>query len=144
MADRTTQSIVIAAPVEKVMAAIADIPAYPDWVSTCKAAEILETGPDGKAKQARFLLDAGMLKDTYELEYTWSVDGSAVSWELLSSSLQKSQSGSYTLVADGDKTKVTYQLTVDVDIPMIGLLKRKAEKMITDAALKELKKRVEG
>ena len=38
----------------------------------------------------------------------------------------------------------TYELTVDLTIPMIGLFKRKAEKAITDTALKELKKRVEG
>ena len=39
---------------------------------------------------------------------------------------------------------MTYRLAVDVKIPMIGLLKRKAEKVIVDTALKELKKRVEA
>ena len=39
---------------------------------------------------------------------------------------------------------MTYQLTVDVKIPMLGMIKRKAEKVIIDTALKELKKRVEG
>ncbi len=51
---------------------------------------------------------------------------------------------SYTLAADGSSTRVTYRLAVDVKIPMIGLLKRKAEKVIVDTALKELKKRVEA
>ena len=41
-------------------------------------------------------------------------------------------------------TEVTYRLAVDIAIPMIGMLKRKAEKLITDTALKELKKRVES
>ncbi|GMA89101.1 hypothetical protein GCM10025868_43510 [Angustibacter aerolatus] len=41
-------------------------------------------------------------------------------------------------------TTVTYRLAVDVRIPMLGMLKRKAEKNIIDTALKELKKRVEG
>ena len=41
-------------------------------------------------------------------------------------------------------TKVTYDLEVDLKIPMIGMLKRKAEKVIIDTALKELKKRVES
>ena len=49
----------------------------------------------------------------------------------------------YTLEADGAATTVTYRLSVDVKIPMIGMLKRKAEKVIIDTALKELKKRVE-
>jgi hypothetical protein len=56
----------------------------------------------------------------------------------------KAMTGSYTLTSDGDGTKVTYRLAVDVKIPMIGLLKRKAEKVIVDTALKELKKRVEA
>jgi hypothetical protein len=39
---------------------------------------------------------------------------------------------------------VTYSLTVDLAIPMIGMIKRKAEKIIMDTALKELKRRVEA
>ena len=34
-------------------------------------------------------------------------------------------------------------MTVDLAIPMLGMLKRKAEKMVMDTALKELKKHVE-
>ena len=37
-----------------------------------------------------------------------------------------------------------YRLAVDVKIPMIGMIKRKAEKVIVDTALKGLKKRVES
>ena len=44
----------------------------------------------------------------------------------------------------GHATLVTYRLAVTLKIPMIGMLKRKAEKAIIDTALKELKKRVEG
>jgi hypothetical protein len=33
---------------------------------------------------------------------------------------------------------------VDISIPMIGMFKRKAEKVIIDTALKDLKKRVEA
>ncbi len=39
---------------------------------------------------------------------------------------------------------MTYQLAVDIAMPMLGMFKRKAEKMIMDSALKELKKRVES
>jgi hypothetical protein len=53
--------------------------------------------------------------------------------------------GSYALVPldGGARTEVTYQLTVDVKIPMLGMIKRKAEKVIIDRALAGLKKRVE-
>ena len=39
---------------------------------------------------------------------------------------------------------MTYTLAVDLTMPMIGVLRRKAEKVILDTALKELRKRVEA
>jgi hypothetical protein len=39
---------------------------------------------------------------------------------------------------------VTFELTVGVRIPVIGMLKRRAEKTIIDTALKGLKLRVEA
>ena len=56
----------------------------------------------------------------------------------------KSQVGSYILDESGGATEVTYQLAVDLNIPMLGMFKRKAEKVIIDTALKGLKKRVES
>ena len=53
--------------------------------------------------------------------------------------------GEYRLTDNGDgSTTVHYALSVDVKIPMIGMIKRKAEKVIVDTALKGLKKRVES
>ncbi|MEU3472368.1 SRPBCC family protein [Rhodococcus sp. NPDC006774] len=144
MAEKTQRSIVVEAPPSRVMDVIADFDAYPTWVSAAKSVEVLEVGKDGRGKRVKFVLDAGMVKDTYELEYDWAADGHSVSWNLVSGEMQKSQNGSYTLRESGSGTDVTYELTVDLNIPMIGLFKRKAEKVITDTALKELKKRVEG
>ncbi len=143
MADQASSTITINAPSEEVLAVIADIASYPEWTGQIKSAEVLETGPDGKPQQARFVMDAGVLKDEYVLAYDWNATG--VSWELVGkSTVQKSQQGSYTLAAKGDQTEVTYRLAVDIAMPMLGMFKRKAEKMIMDSALKELKKRVEG
>ncbi|MFJ9366341.1 SRPBCC family protein [Nocardia sp. NPDC101769] len=145
MADRTQRSIVIDAPSDRVMAVIADLESYPEWVSAARSVEVLDKLPDGRARTARFVLDAGVVKDTYTLAYTWRPDGRAVSWSLVSGDLQKTQDGTYELIALPDgTTQVVYELTVDLNIPMIGMFKRKAEKVITDTALKELKKRVEG
>jgi hypothetical protein len=55
----------------------------------------------------------------------------------------KSQIGSYTLKEVGGGTEATYRLTVELKVPMLGMFKRKAEKVIIDTALKGLKKRVE-
>ncbi len=143
MPDQSTQSIRVDAPAAAVMAVIADFGAYPTWTGSVKSADVLEAGPDGRAKRVAFTLDAGILKDAYELDYVWSGDD-RVEWTLVKGQMQKAQHGSYTLVAAGDGTDVTYSLAVDLAIPMLGMLKRKAEKVIMDTALKELKRRVES
>ena len=143
MADQASSSITISAPAEKVLGVIADIPSYPQWTGQIKSASIVDEGPDGKPKSAKFVMDAGVLKDEYTLAYDWRDDG--VDWKLVGkSSVQKSQVGSYTLADKGGSTEVTYKLAVDIAMPMLGMFKRKAEKMIMDSALKELKKRVES
>ena len=143
MADQASSSITISAPAEKVLGVIADIPSYPKWTGQIKSAEVVEEGAGGKPKQAKFVMDAGVLKDEYVLAYDWRDDG--VDWHLVGkSTVQKSQVGSYTLADKGSATEVTYKLAVDIAMPMLGMFKRKAEKMIMDTALKELKKRVES
>jgi uncharacterized membrane protein len=143
VADQASSSITISAPCEKVLGVIADIPSYPDWTGQIKSAEVLDKGPDGKPTSAKFVMDAGVLKDEYTLAYDWRDDG--VDWHLVGkSTVQRSQVGSYTLADKGSTTEVTYKLAVDIAMPMLGMFKRKAEKMIMDTALKELKKRVES
>lgn len=125
------------------MAVIADFEAYPAWAAAVKEAEVVETGDDGRPSSVRFVLNAGPVKDEYTLVYTWD-DDRDVRWALVEAKVLKLLDGSYTLRDRGrGKTEVTYKLSVDLTIPMIGLLKRKAEKVIIDTALKELKKRVE-
>jgi ribosome-associated toxin RatA of RatAB toxin-antitoxin module len=143
MADATSSSIIIAAPPERVMAVIADFAAYPDWAEQIKAVEVLESGDSGRAERVRFTMDAGLVKDSYTLDYVWAPDGQSVSWTLVKGQLQKAQDGSYTLADKGNSTTVTYSLAVDLSIPMIGMLRRRAEKVIIDTALKGLKRRVE-
>jgi uncharacterized membrane protein len=141
--DQASSTITINAPAEKVLGVIADIPSYPEWTGQIKSAQVVEAGADGKPEQATFVMDAGVLKDEYTLQYDWRADG--VDWQLVGkSTVQKSQVGSYTLVDKGGSTEVTYKLAVDIAMPMLGMFKRKAEKMIMDSALKELKKRVES
>ncbi|MDG3011956.1 SRPBCC family protein [Rhodococcus sp. D2-41] len=144
MAEKTSGSIVIDASAARVMDVIADFASYPTWVTAAKTVEVLATAANGRAEQVRFVLDAGIVKDTYVLAYDWSVDGLRVSWNLVSAQMQKAQSGSYTLHERAGATEVTYELTIDVTIPMIGMFKRKAEKTIVNTALNELKKQVEG
>jgi uncharacterized membrane protein len=143
MADQSTQSITVDAPAADVMAVIADFPSYPQWVAAAKKVEVVEDGDGGRARRVHFVLDAGAVKDDYVLDYTWDGDRK-VSWTLVQGQMQKRQDGSYTLAEQDGRTEVTYSIAIDLSIPMLGMIKRKAEKVILDTALKELKKRVEG
>ncbi|MFD7978142.1 SRPBCC family protein [Streptomyces sp. NPDC059071] len=144
MAEHTSSSITIEAAPAEVMNVIADFARYPEWTGEVKEAEVLETDAAGRAEKVRLLLDAGAIRDDHTLAYTWTGDHE-VSWTLVRSQMLRALDGSYRLAptADGKRTEVTYQLTVDVKIPMLGMIKRKAEKVIIDRALAGLKARVE-
>jgi ribosome-associated toxin RatA of RatAB toxin-antitoxin module len=144
MAEQTTSSIVVSAEPAAIMDVISDFESYPSWAQGVKKAEPLGTGPDGRPERVYFELDASPIKDAYTLRYDWEQDDS-VRWTLVEGKMLKAMDGAYELDARGDgSTEVTYRLAVDVAIPMIGMLKRKAEKVIIDTALKGLKKRVES
>ena len=144
VADRTAQTIFIDADLRTVMDVIADIGSYPEWVSEYTETEVLETDSEGYPRVARLVLEAAVLRDTMVLEYDWPADRQAVRWSMISSTLLKSLDGAYRLTPNGTGTDVTYELSVDLLMPMIGLLKRKAERRLTETALKDLKKRAEG
>jgi hypothetical protein len=144
MPDESTQSITIDADPSAVMAVIADFPNYPRWAGTVKNAEVVEIGEYGRARRVLFTLDAGIVRDSYELVYDWTGD-ERVEWQLVSGQMMRAQHGSYTLTSSGPaRTHVTYTLSVELIIPMLGQLKRKAERVVMDTALKELKRRVES
>jgi ribosome-associated toxin RatA of RatAB toxin-antitoxin module len=144
MPEESTQSIVIDADPAQIMAVIADFENYPVWTGSVKKAQVLEVGPDGRGRRVAFSLDAGIIRDQYELAYVWT-GNEKVEWSLTAGQMMRAQHGSYTLrPSDTGGTDVTYSLAVDLVIPMLGLLKRKAERVVMDTALKELKRRVES
>ena len=126
------------------MGVIADFGAYPDWATGVRSAEVLESGPDGRALRVRFGLDAGVIRDSYVLAYDWNGDAS-VHWRLAESgSVLTEMAGAYELADDGAGTKVSYELTVGTRVPMLGMLRRRAERTIIETALKGLKSRAES
>ena len=134
MGDRTTASISVAARRADVMGVIADFAAYPEWASAVRSAEVIGRGQGGRASLVRFGLDAGLIKDSYVLSYDWDAVQFAADFD----------DGGYVLAEAGAGTRVTYDLAVDVRIPMPGVLKRRAEKTIIDTALKGLRDRAEA
>lgn len=150
MAEQTSSSIVVDAPAADVMAVIADFAAYPEWAKGVTVADVVssfdEADPEarGRAKEVYFSLDVAPIKDEYTLGYVWSGDRQ-VTWTLVEGKMLRSLDGAYILdeISPG-RTEVTYRLALDLSIPLIGMLKRKGEKILIDTALKGLKKRVES
>jgi ribosome-associated toxin RatA of RatAB toxin-antitoxin module len=144
-ADSSTQSIVIRAGVDQVAQVICDFSRYPEWTGALRQAEVVEEYEDGYASKVRFVLEAGPIRDEYTLGYEYSEDLTRIEWQLVEpSAIQRVQTGSYDLADNGDGScTVTYTLSVELSVGMLGMFRRKAEKMIMDAALKELKRRVE-
>ena len=143
MTELTTSSIVIAATPERVLRAIADFAAYPSWAKGVKRTEVLSTDDQGRPAQVRFVLDVPPISDTYTLGYVWD-DSRAVTWTLVESALLRSLDGAYEVhaLADGT-TEVSYRLQLDLMVPVIGMLKRKGEKILIETALRGLKTYVE-
>ena len=144
MPEQTTSSIVVDAEPAAVMEVIGDFPAYPEWAKGVQEATVVEDGDGGWARQVYFRLDVSPIRDEYTLAYEWDgYDG--VTWTLVSGKMLRALDGAYLLRdLGGGSTEVTYRLALDVSVPLIGMLKRKGEKILIDTALKGLKKRVEA
>jgi ribosome-associated toxin RatA of RatAB toxin-antitoxin module len=146
MAEQTTSSIIVEAAPSAVMAVIADFGSYPSWAKGVKVADVEATGPDGRPARVHFVLDVAPIKDDYTLEYAWDGDRQ-VTWTLARGNMLRALDGAYVLrdLSDGGvgRTEVTYRLALDLTIPLIGMLKRRGEKILIETALRGLKTRVE-
>ena len=143
MTDQTESSIIIEASPEEVMGVVADLEKYPEWAGSIKKVEVLERDSKGRPLQVTLNIDAGAMRDTVTLNYDWSESPKTVSWNLEEAKMLTEMDGAYTVVEHEDGCEVAYRLTVDLAVPVLGMMKRKAEKDVVDAALKQLKKRVE-
>jgi len=144
MAEQTTSSIVIGADPVTIMDVIADFAAYPSWAKGVRSADVVAEFEDGRAERVHFNLDVPPIRDEYTLQYLWE-GADSVTWWLVEGKVLTHMDGTYQLRGLGDgTTEVTYRLALDVAIPLIGMIKRKGEKLIIDAALKGLKTRAES
>ncbi len=143
MADQTESSIIIEAAPAEVMAVVADLKNYPSWASAIKRVDIEETDKSGRPLRVTISIDAGAMRDTVSLVYDWSGSPDVVSWSLEDAKMLTAMDGAYEVREHPEGSEVSYRLTVDLSMPMLSMIKRKAEKDVVDSALKQLKKFVE-
>ena len=144
MAERTEADIAISAKPAAIMAVIADTAHYPDWCPGVRSAEVESSFPDGNPQDVQMVFDSGPINDTHRYRYdSWSE--TEVRWHLLQGSTVTSLTGIYECTPGPDGTTVVhYRLSMHLAVPIIGALRRRAEKVIVRTALQGLKDQVES
>ncbi|MFM6941032.1 MAG: SRPBCC family protein [Candidatus Planktophila sp.] len=144
MSESTSASLEIEAPIAEVAAKLIAIAEYPQWLTSIKKVEVVESDDQGRALKANVSVDAGVMKDRATLSYDWSAAPAEISFSLDEADLMTAMDGKYTLKAiDADTTMVTYQLGVELSLPVPRMMISKTEKSTIDQALKELQAQFE-
>lgn len=140
MATSDTREVVIEATPGEILDVIADVESTPSWSPQYQKAQILESYPDGRPKQVKMTVKAAGLTDVQVIEYTWT--DSSVSWTLVSAGQLKAQDASYTLTPDGAKTRVRFDMAIDLSVPLPGFLLKRTMKGGMETATDGLRKQV--
>ena len=145
MSELSTSTITIDAPIDAVRAILFDLAAYPTWSTAIKSADVKATDDQGRATSVKVSIDAGMMKDRVLLNYDWSAAPDRLEFSLEEADLLTAMNGAYiTKAVDADTTSVTYELGVEVSMPIPAMMRTKAEKATIDQALAQLKEHVEN
>jgi uncharacterized membrane protein len=145
MVDQATQHITISAPPERCFAVATEFEKYPEWAKDVKEAMVLTRDTEGRATQVEYRTSALGRSTHYTLAYDYSAAPAAMSWRMVSGDIMRTLDGFYRFepsTAEPGGTDVTYDLSVELVVPLPGFVKRRAEVRILNS-VRELKSRVE-
>ena len=143
MPQRATESITINASPETIYAVVTDFEHYADWVSDLKRIEVLTRDDQGRGLEVEFRAAAFGRSTTYTLHYDYAKAPAELSWRQVQGDLTETLDGRYRFDSDGDETKVTYDLEVELLVPIPTFIKSRAAYRIQTQALRELKAQAE-
>ena len=146
MTDRAVERITIAAPPERCFEIALDFERYPEWAADIKQVKVLDRDEQGRGTRVSYRAGAMGRSAHYTLAYEYGDDPLSMRWVLEEGDIMRRLDGEYRFdSADGgSEADVTYELVVDLVVPLPGFLKRRAESKIMGTALRELKRRVES
>jgi hypothetical protein len=143
MAQRTSVSVVIAAPRSEVVAIVCDVAGYLEWASDVKSITIDDYDATGRVLQATFRAAAFGRSTTYSLRYNYDDLPNAVHWHQVRGDLMTSMSGRYQFDERDDQTLVTFAMEAELGVPLPGFVKHRAQRRIEQTALEDLKMKAE-
>jgi carbon monoxide dehydrogenase subunit G len=145
MAERTEGSIEIEATPGEILDVIADFESYPEWVDGIRSAEVTGRDGNGRGTEVAYEFSAMGFSASYTLRYEYAEDDAGVSWVTAEATgAVKDVTGEYVLEPLNGDTEVTYRLAVELNVPVPGFLKKRADRTAIRTALEGLKKRVEA
>jgi len=140
MAVRASREVVFNAPPEAILDALADIDAVPAWSPVHKHAEVLDRHADGRPHHVKATLKIMGISDKEVLEYHWGPRWMV--WDARDTFQQRGQHGEYNLTPEGDKTRVRFDIIMDLAAPVPEFLIKRAKKIVLDIATERLRRRV--
>ncbi len=145
MADQTIERMVVDGSPARCFEVVADIERYPEWVADLKEVHVHERDEQGRASLVSFRAGAFGRSTSYTLFYDYSQAPAELRWVQRDGDLTSRLDGIYRFAAAPEGgTEVTYQLAVELRVPLPGFIKRRAEGNIIHAAIRDLKARVES
>jgi uncharacterized membrane protein len=143
VAETANERIRIEAPPQRCYEVATDFEEYPKWAKDVKQAKVIERDDEGRGRKVEYRAAAMGRSIRYVLDYDYANAPAAFSWKLVEGDMLRRLDGRYGFQPDGEATRVTYELVVDLSVPMPGLIKRRAAGLIMGTALKELKREIE-
>jgi hypothetical protein len=141
MAVRASREVVFEASPEAILDALADIDSVPTWSSVHKHAEVLDRHPDGKPRHVKATFKIMGITDKEVLEYHWGPRWMV--WDAKDTFQQRGQHVEYNLTPEGeDKTRVRFDIILDLGAPVPEFLIKRAKKIVLDIATESLRKQV--
>jgi uncharacterized protein YndB with AHSA1/START domain len=141
MAVRASREVVFEAPPEAILDALADIDSVPTWSPVHKQVEVLDRHPDGRPHHVKATLKIMGFSDKEVLEYHWGPRW--VVWDAHDTFQQRGQHVEYNLTPEGeDKTRVRFDIIMDLAAPIPDFLIKRAKKIVLDVATENLRKQV--
>jgi ribosome-associated toxin RatA of RatAB toxin-antitoxin module len=140
MAIKESREVVIEASPQEILEVIADLESLTEWSAAHQSSEVVERGDDGRPSVAKMKVKAAGITDEQVVAYTWGENN--VSWTLVSAGQQRAQDATYTLIPEGAKTRVKFEITIDPLVPLPGFLLKRTIKGQVDTATEGLRERV--